>query len=96
MARKRGKLQAGVVWMEFNLLKECIFAKWPLTAPIMALIKTFTQAHLYYQFICGITYFLQVLLFNQNILLNLNPYMGFSSPPDFWFPEHRELTFDSF
>ena len=36
MAGKRGKLQAGVVWMEFNLLKECVFAKWP-TVPIMAL-----------------------------------------------------------
>ena len=60
-------------------------------------IKTFAQVHLYYQFIWGATYFIQVLLFNQNILLNLNLHMAFSSiwknappPPGFWLPDYRE------
>ena len=65
-------------------------------------IKTFAQVHLYYQFIWGATYFIEVLFFNQNILLNLNLHMAFSSiwknaPPLLVFGCHitEKLTFDS-
>ena len=92
---RRGKLHAGLVWMEFNLLKECIFAKWP-TSPIMALklllkltcITKSSECNLFPTgFIIQSEYFVEPQS-SHGIFFHLKKCSP--PPPGFWLPDYRE------